>query len=168
MKIFSVGSLIKSLFLTLLAGLNFVVGSFAEAAELTTSETLVSHARESLKLALGDSYRLVPGSIEIADEALAVDLGNAIRSVIGAEQKSYRMDFRVQDLNGSKYRARARLLVSSLWSLDGDKNEDNNTALRGQDQGTGRLIRVQTQSLIGRPGVSSLPLSVSSLYLRKD
>lgn len=158
----------KSLCFTLVASLTFLASNSAEAAELTTSETLVNHARESLKLVLGDSHRLVPGSIEIADEAIAVDLGNAIRSVIGAEQKSYRMDFRVQDLNGNKYRARARLMVSSLWSLDDDKNEDNNTALRGQDQGTGRLIRVQTQPLLGRPGTSSLPISLNSLYLRKE
>jgi hypothetical protein len=150
--------------------LSFIVAfssSQAEAGDITTSESLLKYARDSIVSILGEDGQLVPGSIDIFDEAVTVDLRNAFRSMVGAEQKFYRLDFRVSDAKGIKYFARARLVVSALWSLDDEKSQDNNTAQRIQDEGTGRLIRVQIQPYLGRPDSSSAPMSARYLYLRK-
>ncbi len=82
----------KSVLTVLFVQLALIIGSAgftaskAEAGALTTSESIVTYARNSLSVALGEDYQLKPGTIEIEDEA-GLDVGNALRSIIGAEEK---------------------------------------------------------------------------------
>lgn len=133
----------------------------AEAGDLTTSETLVTYARESLQRGLGEELQLAPGSIDVEDEA-GVDVGNAFRAIVGAEKKRYELQFRAIDRNGVQYTGRTRMIVQAISNLEDDKANDNNTTLRGQDLGTGRLIRAQLQ-VYSAPSVAVTP---KSLFLR--
>ena len=135
--------------------------SRAEAGDLTTSETLVMYARESLQRGLGEDFQLAPGSIEVEDEA-GVDVGNAFRAIVGAEKKRYELEFRAIDRSGQQYRGRTKMIVHAISNMDDDKGNDNNTTLRGQDLGTGRLIRAQLQ-VFSAPSVA---VTSKSMFLR--
>ncbi len=145
----------------LLSTLILLPTSRAEAGELTTSETLVMYARESLQRGLGEELQLAPGSIELEDEA-GVDVGKAFRGVVGAGKKGYEVQFRAIERHGQQYTGRTKLVVQAISNMDDDKGNDNNTTLRGQDLGTGRLIRAQLQ-VYSAPAVA---VTSKSLFLR--
>ncbi|MDZ4083596.1 MAG: hypothetical protein U1E10_11710 [Bdellovibrionales bacterium] len=134
--------------------------SRAQAGDLTTSETIIDYARSGLTAALGDDYRLKPGTIEIEDEA-GVDIGNAFRSMVGAEAKKYQVRFVAIDRAGEAYRGHIKMVVNAISSLGEDKEDDNNTTLRGSDQGTGRMIKIQLVSYLHR----SQPITPKQMYL---
>lgn len=146
--------------LALFAGSAGLTASKAEAGALTTSESIVTYARSGLTVALGEDYRLKPGTIEIEDEA-GVDVGNAFRSIIGAEEKKYQVSFRAVDRTGNTYRGRIRMVINAISDLGEDKENDNNTTQRGTDEGTERMIKIQLISYLHR----SQPITPKQLYL---
>lgn len=134
--------------------------SRAQAGELTTSESIVDYARRGLTVALGDDYRLKPGTIEIEDEA-GVDIGNAFLSIVGAEAKKYEVRFVAYDRSGEAYRGHIKMLVNAISNLGEDRENDNNTTMRGTDEGTGRMIKIQLVSYLHR----SQPITPKLMYL---
>jgi len=149
--------LVQAALLVATAGME---ASRAQAGELTTSESIVDYARSGLTAALGDDYRLKPGTIEIEDEA-GVDIGNAFRSIVGAEAKKYQVRFGAIDRAGEAYRGRIKMMVNAISNLGEDKEDDNNTTLRGIDQGTGRMIKIQLVSYLHR----AQPITPKLMYL---
>ncbi len=156
----------KSVLTVLFVQLALIIGSAgftaskAEAGALTTSESIVTYARNSLSVALGEDYQLKPGTIEIEDEA-GLDVGNALRSIIGAEEKKYIVTFMALDRAGHIYRGRTKMIISAISELNEDRENDNNTTQRGTDQGTDRLIKIQLISYLQR----SQPITAKQLYL---
>jgi hypothetical protein len=69
----------------LLIGMASFGATKAQAGDLTTSESIVDYARAGLTAALGEDFRLKPGTIEIEDEA-RMDVGNAFRAIVGKEE----------------------------------------------------------------------------------
>jgi hypothetical protein len=137
--------------------------SSAQAGDLTTSESIVGYARAGLTAALGEDYRLKPGTIEIEDEA-GVDIGNAFRSIVGAEAKKYQVRFAAVDRAGEAYRGHIKMTINAISDLGENKEDDNNTTLRGIDQGTGRMIKTQLVSYLAR----SQPITPKQMYLVRN
>lgn len=147
----------------LLIGMAGIGDTSAQAGDLTTSETIVGYARAGLTVALGDDYRLKPGTIEIEDEA-GVDIGNAFWSIFGAEAKKYQVRFAAVDRARNVYRGKIKMLINAISDLDEDKDDDNNTTMRGTDQGTGRMIKIQLASYL----VPSQAITPKQMYLVRD
>jgi hypothetical protein len=132
----------------------------AQAGDLTTSESIVGYSRAGLTVALGEDFRLKPGTIEIEDEA-GMDIGNALRSIVGAEAKRYRVRFSAYNRAGEAYRGNVMMIINAISDIGEKKEEDNNTTLRGTDLGTGRMIKIQLVSYLGR----SQPVTPKQMYL---
>jgi hypothetical protein len=105
---------------TLLVGMAGLGASKALAGDLTTSESIVGYARESLTVALGDEYRLKPGTIEIEDDA-GMDIGNAFLSLVGAEAKKYNVRFAAYDRNGDTFRGQTKMNIKAISNLEEKK-----------------------------------------------
>jgi len=154
---------VKSVMTVLLIQAALLVGfgaTKAQAGDLTTSETIVGYSRAGLTAALGEDFRLKPGTIEIEDEA-GMDVGNAFRAIVGKEKKEYAVRFVAIDRAGNSYRGRVHMLVDAISELGEGKEDDNNTTLRGTDLGTGRMIKIQLVSYLGR----SQPVTPKQMYL---
>ncbi len=145
---------------TLLVGIAGFGASKAQAGDLTTSETIVGYARAGLTVALGEDFRLKPGTIEIEDDA-RMDIGNAFRSIVGAEAKKYKVWFSAVDRTGETYRGQIKMMINAISELGENKEDDNNTTLRGTDPGTGRMIKIQLASYLP----PSQPVSPKQMYL---
>lgn len=116
----------------------------AHAEEISTSETTLNYARQTVGQVLGADFGLVPGSIQISlRQPTIVDIGGAVRAVFGAEKVEYQVEFQVSDRARTVYRGRTFMTVEATNSTQANRDEDNNTTLRGTDVGTKRLIKIQ-------------------------
>jgi hypothetical protein len=162
-SVFMKSANVKTVMMVLLIQAALLVGfgaTKAQAGDLTTSESIVGYARAGLAAALGEDFRLKPGTIEIEDEA-GMDVGNAFRAIVGKEKKKYEVGFVAIDRAGNSFRGRVHMLVDAISELGEAKEDDNNTSLRGTDQGTGRMIKIQLVSYLHR----SQPIEAKHLYL---
>ena len=117
----------------------------AQAGVISTTETTVSYAKETIAKALGEDLMLLPGSIQIDEkQAKIVDLGGLARSVVGRERNEYSVRFKAVDRRNVQYTGRVNLTVEAVSDpANYDRKEDNNTTLRLQDLSTLRNIKVQ-------------------------
>jgi hypothetical protein len=151
--------------------MNFVIlaisvagASAANAEEISTSETTVGYARQTLNRVLGAEYALVPGSIQISlRQSTIVDIGGAVRAVFGKEKSEYQVDFRVMDPAQKVFQGRTYMTIEAANASDVSSDQDNNTTLRGVDAGTGRQIKVQLFEYQNYPQA----ITVKSLELKK-
>lgn len=134
----------KTTLLLMLAATFILRSESAQAEALTTTETSVEYAKESIRKVLSEDLILVPGSIQIEDKtARIVDIGGIARSAFGREKDEYSVRFKLAHRNEGHFKGRVNMTISADRGSSDETTGDNNTTFRRQDPGTGRSIKIQ-------------------------